>query len=79
MNADERRWREGGAYASSRVVFGVSPNRVPARRRKIARGDACAPRTLVNGPRTAPRLMVFSLQSAFIRHLRINPRRFETF
>jgi hypothetical protein len=41
MNADERRWREEGAYASSRVVFG-------------------------NGPRTAPRLMVFSLQSAFI-------------
>jgi hypothetical protein len=27
-----------GAYASARVVFGVSP--------EIARGDACAPRTL---------------------------------
>ena len=36
-----------GAYASPRVVFGVSPNRAFRRgRRKIARGDACAPQHL---------------------------------
>ncbi len=58
MNADERRWREGGAYASSRAVFGVSPNTVPAGRRKIARGDACAPQT--------------SSICVHLRHLRIN-------
>ncbi len=32
-----------GAYASSRVVFGVSPNRFSGGTPEIARGDACAP------------------------------------
>jgi len=37
---ERKRW---GAYASSRVVFGVSPNRFSGGTPEIARGDACAP------------------------------------
>ena len=39
-----------GAYASPRVVFGVSPNRVSAGAlRQLPDEDACAPRTYRNG------------------------------
>ena len=34
-----------GAYASSRVVFGVSPTEFSGGTPEIAREDACAPRT----------------------------------
>ena len=35
-----------GAYASPRVVFGVSPNRIFRWTPEIARGDACAPQAI---------------------------------